>query len=221
MPTRKANEADLSDESPDGCAVRPRTGGAANTTNCVPTLHTNPLAVFTTPTVNPPTAQALTNNAASPATDEYTPPTAMEAQEPEDTDAEMKALDILTYIHLPRPDPLQIHGWDSTKALENVSEEQIPKWNKNVGPKVLIYKAHGAKFKKDCIEETLQIRELIKDFLKTETNPSIATPVPEHEQDKKDDPPFCALMRGLSQEQTDELVKKVSHAPPPTSSVTH
>ena len=169
MPIRTADEADLSDESPDGRVVRPRTGGAANTTNRVPTLHTNPLAVFTTPTVNPPTAQALTNNIANPTADENTPPTTTEAQEPEDTDAEMKALDILTYVHLPRPDPLQIHGWDSIKALENVSEEQIPKWNKNASPKVLIYKAHGAKFKKDCIEETLQIRELIKGFLKTDS----------------------------------------------------
>jgi len=212
MPTRKADEADLTTERPDGRTIRPRTG---STTTGTPTLQANPLTALTNPSVNPQGALTLTTSSAIPTAEGNAPPTAEVLPDTEDTDAEMKALDILTYVHLPHPDPLQIHGWDTTKALENLSPRQINMWTEVTSPKVLIYKAHGGKFKKDSGEETLQIRELIKGFLKTTINPVIATPVPASDKNKKDDPPFCALVRGLSQEQTDELVKKVtSHARP-------
>ena len=209
MPTRKADEANLTPERPDGRTVRPRTG---STTTGAPTLQINPLTVPT----NPQAATTLTTSNASPNAEGNAPPTAVEPPETEDTDAEMKALDILTYVHLPHPDPLQIHGWDTIKALENLSPRQINLWTGVDSPKVLIYKAHGGKFKKDCGEETLQIRELIKGFLKTTTKPIIAIPVPASDGGKKEDPPFCALVRGLSQEQSDELVKKVMSHDKPT-----
>ena len=212
MPTRKADEADLTTERLDGHTICLRTG---STTTGAPTLQTNPLTMFTNPSANPHAALTLTTGNAIPNAEGNAPPTADESLEMEDTDTEMKALEILTYVHLPYPDPLQIHRWDTTKAFKNLSPRQITIWTDVDTPKALIYKAHGGKFKKDCGEETLQICKLIKGFLKTTTNPVIATAVPVSDKDKKEDPPFCTLMRGLSQEQTNELVKKVmSHAQP-------
>jgi len=170
MPTRKADEADLTTERLDGCTIRPRTG---STTTGAPTLQANPLTALTNPSVTPQVALTLTTSNATPTAEGNVPPTADILPDTEDTDAEMKALDILTYVHLPHPDPLQIHGWDTTKALENLSPRQLNMWTEVTSPKVLIYKAHGGKFKKDFGEETLQIRELIKGSLKTTINPVI------------------------------------------------
>jgi len=224
MTTRKADEADLPRERSGERAVRPRIGNTSTTTSDAPTQQpVNPPAVTTTATVTPSEALTLPTTIANPTADTTPSPAAGGTQAPEDTDAEMKVLDILTYVHLPRPDPLQIHGWDTTKALENISATQVNKWNNAEGPKALIYKAHGGKFKKDSAEETIQLRKLIQDFLMTTKTPIIATPVPDNEKAKKEDPPFCALVRGLPQEHIDELVNKVSHTtylPPPENTPT-
>ena len=75
-------------------------------------------------------------------TDDPTPPQGRgsppdpDVPSPEDAEAMTKALDILTYVPLPPLDPLQVHGWDSIKVMENVSPAQINMWNKATGAKV-------------------------------------------------------------------------------------
>lgn len=128
---------------------------------------------------------------------------------PEEATAMTKALDILTYTPLPSPDPLQIYGWDSIKITENVSPDQITMWNVATGAKVLLYKAYGKKRIEDE-EEIVQVTDLIKAFLKTTAELTIAPPVPEDERTKKEDPPHCALLQGISPEQAEVLINKVS-----------
>ena len=55
------------------------------------------------------------------------------------------ALDTLTYIRIPTCDPLEIHGWDQSTTMENLSKAQSNMWINEEGAKVLTYRAYGGK----------------------------------------------------------------------------
>lgn len=118
-----------------------------------------------------------------------------------------KALDILTYIPHPPLDPIQIQGWDTIKALENISEAQRNIWMNAMEAKVLTYKAYGGRI--DNREDIIKVRELIRKSLKITTGPMVSPPAPEVNLGKKDTLPFCTLVRGILPEKAQELIEKV------------
>lgn len=130
---------------------------------------------------------------------------------PADIDEDENAkLDILTYIPHPPLDPLQIHGWDSYKIFENLSLTQRDRWPKAVGAKVFCYRAHGGKI--EGVNDIALTREVIKDALKIDTIPIIATPNAEIDGGVS---PVCTLVRGISPEKAQELIEKVNPRPTP------
>jgi len=136
-------------------------------------------------------------------------PSEANAPSPSEAEAMTKALDILTYTPLPSPDPLCIHGWDSIKTTENVSPTQIGWWNGDEGAKVPLYRAYGKKRIEDD-DEIIQVTNLIQAFLGTTAELIIAPPIPEDKRTKKEDPPHCTLLQGISPEQAEILINKVS-----------
>ena len=211
MTIRTADEADLPNDRDDKDAVRPRIdtlpNGTTTVANTSGTTYTFPAVPNTRPTtiVNNPTIAASNTTAT---TAGNLPPIASPPAPPEDADALMKALDILSYVDLPTPDPLHVHGWDTAKALENVSPAQLPLWVNAHGAKVFLYKAYGGRV--EGKNDILPIRDMVKDFLQMTANPIIAAPSSGGANKNKEDPPLCALVQGISHEQAESLVKKVS-----------
>jgi len=211
MTIRTADEADLPNEREDKDAVRPRIetlpNGTPTVANTSSTTYTFPAVPNTRPTtiVNNLTI-AVSDTAATTAGNN--PLIASPPSPPEDADALMKALDILSYVDLPTPDPLHVHGWDTAKALENVSPAQLPLWVDAKGPKVFLYKAYGGRV--EGKDDILPIRDMVKGFLQMISNPIIAAPSPGGSNKNKEDPPLCALVQGISHEQAESLIKKVS-----------
>jgi hypothetical protein len=117
---------------------------------------------------------------------------------PVDDDYELDAanlaanLDILNHVPPPPLDPLQIHGWDTLKALENVNLAQATIWTNMTQAKVWAYRAYGGKL--ENTEEVILARELIKSALGLEQNPAVGPPVAETISGRKDFPPHCALV---------------------------
>ena len=129
------------------------------------------------------------------------------------------ALDALTYVRAPTRDPLEVHGWDHSTTMENLATDQCNMWMNEEGAKVLAYKAYGGRL--DDIEDLTKLRNDIKSTLGANTKPVVAVPVPKIRKSKKDSPPFCTLVKGITQEQAQELVTKVRYHPPPTTTNTH
>ena len=125
------------------------------------------------------------------------------------------ALDALTYIRAPSRDPLEIHGWDQSTTMENLSRAQGDMWMNEEGAKILAYRAYGGKI--NDIDDLAKLRNDIKSTLGINTNPIVAVPIPEIGKTKKDTPPFCTLVKGITPEQARELVTRVrpNHPPPP------
>ena len=69
------------------------------------------------------------------------------------------------------------------------------------------YKAYGGRI--DDREDIIKVRELIRKLFKITTGPMVSPPAPEVNLGKKDTLPFCALIRGISPEKAQELIKKV------------
>ena len=117
------------------------------------------------------------------------------------------ALDTLTYIRAPTQDPLEIHGWDYSTTMENLATDQCSMWMNEEGAKVLTYRAYGGRL--DNIEDLAKLRNDIKSALGTNMNPVVAVSVPKNGKNRKDTPPFCMLIKGITQEQAQELVTRV------------
>ena len=96
---------------------------------------------------------------------------------------------------------------------ENLSTKQINMWTNEKDVKVLAYRAYGGKI--SAIEDLTKLRDDIKSTLDTTHNPIVTAPALENGRDKKDSPPFCTLIKGISPENTRELIARVrtSHAP--------
>ena len=117
------------------------------------------------------------------------------------------ALDALTYIQAPTRDPLEIHGWDYSTTMENLATDQCSMWMNKEGAKVLAYRAYRGRL--DNIEDLAKLRNNIKSALGTNTSPVVAVSVPKNGKSRKDTPPFCTLIKGITQEQAQELVTRV------------
>ena len=121
-------------------------------------------------------------------------------------------LDILNFIPVPPPDPLQIHGWDKHSTMDNLSTFQINAWNKDSGPKLLTYKAYGGKI--DDHSELSKLRDIITLALEPENSPTVAPPSPEHDRGKRDANPLCTFVKDILPEQVQDLLSRVSTLPP-------
>ena len=122
------------------------------------------------------------------------------------------ALDALTYIRVPTRDPLEIHRWDQSTTMENLAADQVKMWLDEQGAKVLAYRAYGGKL--DKADDLAKLRKDIRSTLGADTNPVVAVSVPKVEKNKKDTPPFCTLIKGITPEQVQELLAKVGEATP-------
>lgn len=122
-------------------------------------------------------------------------------------------LDALAYTPTPTPNPLDIHGWSTDRALENLNSAQRAMWIADPGPKLLAYKAYGGRIEDK--KEILQIRAAIKSALGLAGNPIVAIPVPEVKPGKKEGPPLCALIKNISQANADSLITRVRTYPTP------
>ena len=135
------------------------------------------------------------------------PTTTAEQPTPQDTEME-DALDALNYVHPAERDPLEIHGWDSTKTLELHNPIQRTLWVNVQGAKVLAYRAYGGRISET--EEVTQLRDGIKAALSLTNNPIVSPPTPADNAAKRDTGPLCALISNLSNEKAQELISKVS-----------
>ena len=117
-------------------------------------------------------------------------------------------LDAVNLLPIPRHNQLDIHGWDEHTTLENLNLAQRAMWTTEKGAKVLAYKAYGGRL--DGAEEAMKLREAIKSALDITTNPTVAVPIPDTAGNRKDFPPFCALVKGITPEKAQELIKRVS-----------
>ena len=75
------------------------------------------------------------------------------------------------------------------------------------GPKVLIYKVHGGRI--EDRKEVLKVREALKLVLNLTENLVVVVLIAEAKPTKRDNPPLCALVKGISQANADDLVKRV------------
>ena len=97
--------------------------------------------------------------------------------------------------------------------MENLSSKQISTWTNKKDAKVLAYRAYGGKI--SVAEDLAKLRSDIKSSLNTTHNPIVAAPTPENRRDKKDSPPFCMLVKGISTENARELIARVGESPIP------
>ena len=124
------------------------------------------------------------------------------------------ALDALTYLRAPSGDPLEIHGWDEVTTLGHLNAALRAMWVNERGAKVLAYKAYGEKI--DDRDGLAKLRDDIKTALGLAELPTVAPPISETGKSKKDAPPFCALVKGISPEAAQELINRVSTCWQPT-----
>ena len=205
MTTRNAEDAELSDASQGRSITRPR-------------LETD---------VEPSDPTPATGDTASPPVDEApTPPggkTSTRSKDDPPTQQEdrllpLPELDAVHYLVPPTPNALDIHGWDSISTLDNLSTIQQAKWRAEKDPKVLVYKAYGGRI--DDKEEVTNLCNIIKTNLRLDSNPTVAVPIPEDMRNHRDGPPFCTLVKDITEENTKLLIKKVTpHLPTPESTI--
>ena len=185
MPTRNAEEADLSDASQERSNSRQKTTPDSDDVDMAP-----------------PHQQA-------------TPPTEQPQADKDHPDQGDKTnipnLDAVHYLTTPKPDPLEVQGWDDNTTLEGINPIQQSKWKNDAGDKVLIYKAYGSRI--DTKDKVSLLRDVIKEALGMSSNLTIAVPVPENTNNRRDYPPFCALVKGISAEEAKELIEKVQPTP--------
>ena len=105
--------------------------------------------------------------------------------------------DSLAFVDFPDPDPRDIHGWSPQSIFENLAKTQRDLWIAEQGPKLLVYKAYGGKI--ESLEDMILIGDMIKTALELDSPPSIAPPIAETPNSRRDDPPFCALVTEISE----------------------
>lgn len=133
---------------------------------------------------------------------------------PPDEPTATSTIDVLPHIPPPPIDPLRIHGWDKYTISTNALASQFAMWQDETTPKVFIYKAYGGRIKDE--EEAAKLREIIRDAMELPELPSIAIPAPMRHFDKKDFPPFCSLVRGMSPVKLQEMLERVRLCTPLT-----
>ena len=139
------------------------------------------------------------------------------AENPQDTDT-AEELDALAYIDIPEPNPLDIHGWNQNTVFENLDKAQLSLWNAEPGTKILAYKAYGGRI--EDREEATKLRDLIKTNLNLDANPTVTIPVPETRNNRKDTPPYCALVGGITEAKARDLLNMVTNPPHPRQTET-
>ena len=152
MPTRNAEEADLSNASQEQTNNRQKTAPVPND------IDMN----------SPNSDQGLTIEQ-----------TSMDKDQPgQDGNTTLPNLNAIHYLATPTPNPLEVQGWDDNTTLEGVNPIQQSKWKSDTGAKVLIYKAYGGRI--DTKDKVTQLREILKNTLRMSSNPTIAVPIPEN-----------------------------------------
>ena len=124
----------------------------------------------------------------------------------EDVSIEDATIDSLAIVDLPDPDPFDLHGWTPETIFENVEKSQRKLWIADPDPKVLAYKAYGGRI--ESIDDILKIGDIIKTALSLSEPPAIAPPIPESLITRKDAPPYCALITGISLTTAEELISR-------------
>ena len=84
-------------------------------------------------------------------------------------------------------------------------------WTAHPGPKVFVYKAYRGRI--EDRKEVLNIRNAIKETLRLKTNPTVAIPIPKLKVDKKDNAPLCALIKGITESEAQDLIDRVRATP--------
>ena len=135
----------------------------------------------------------------------------MEPSENDDMDTSQTlevgpALDALTYVTFPAMNPLEVHGWDQTSTFDNLSPTQRTLWDSVPSPKILAYKAYGGRI--SDVEEVAQLREAIKKSLELPVHPLVAPPTPAVGRQRRDTPPYCALIGDLTEGQAKNLIAR-------------
>lgn len=121
-------------------------------------------------------------------------------------------LNVLSYVTIPSPQDLDIHGWNWKTILENLNTTQWALWTTERGNKILVYRAYAGR-----IEDRKVVTKLhneIKGFVSLDANPVIMTPVPQV-KGRRDAPPYCALIMGITTKKAEDLINKVCRTPPP------
>ena len=203
MTTRNAEDAELSNASQGQSITRPRLETDVEPSDPAPTMED---------TATPPADEAPTPPGGKTSTHaKDNPPT-----QQEDRLLPLPELDAVHYLVPLTPNTLDIHGWDSTLTLDNLSTIQQAKWRAEKDPKVLVYKAYGGRI--DDKEEVTNLCNIIKTNLRLDSNPTVAVPVPEDMRNHRDGPPFCTLVKDITEENAKLLIKKVTpHRPTPES----
>lgn len=114
--------------------------------------------------------------------------------------------DSLAFVDFPDPDPRDIHGWSPQSIFENLAKTQRDLWIAEQDPKLLVYKAYGGKI--ESLEDMILIGDMIKTALDLDTPPAVAPPIAENPNARRDEPPFCALVTGISQATATILILK-------------
>ena len=83
------------------------------------------------------------------------------------------------------------------------------KWRVEQGAKVLVYRAYEGRI--DDKEEVTKLHKMIKLTLNPESNPKVAIPILEEARGRRDAPPFCMLVKGITEEEAKQLITKMSH----------
>jgi hypothetical protein len=177
MTVRKADEAQLSDDAKNHRSVRIKVAHEGLTTTAEPMQQT---AAKEGPETTGDPMQGV-------ATDDH-------------------LADALTYVDIPTPHPLDIHGWHSDIALGNLNQSQRAMWIDAENPKVLAYRAYGGRI--EDRSDVLKARDVIKSALDLEKHPIVAIPVPD--PTTKRDAHLCALIRDIPREKAEELIRRVS-----------
>ena len=125
-----------------------------------------------------------------------------------DNPEQNNTLDAFSHVKFSLPNPVTIQGWDSTATTENQNPLQAIDWLNDESDKLLTYRSDGGKI--GDLESMAILCDLIKSSLDTETNPIIASPVPESSNRKKYQGPFCALVKDITPEQIQSLIARVS-----------
>ena len=183
MTTGTADEAQLSDDAPGHRIVR------------IKVTHEAPDTTAELEQVNPTNEESDTIG------------------EPMEVNGLAKELDALTYVKVPTPHPLDIHGWHTDLALGTLNPAQRTMWIAEQGPKVLAYRAYGGRI--EDRKDVLRARDMIKTTLNLERNPVVAIPVPDPNI-RKDSPPLCALIKDIPKDKAEDLIRRVSPPRSPT-----
>ena len=119
-------------------------------------------------------------------------------------------LDALSYVAIPAPEDLDIHGWNQHTIFKNLDLTQRALWTAERDTKLLVYRAYGGRI--EDREVVTKLHDEIKGFANLSTNPVVAILVPQT-KGRKDSPPFCALITGITAKTAEELINKVRTPP--------